>query len=364
MPLSVIQKPGVDHGTTADKIVVLDGFGRLPAVDGSQLVNLPAASDSSAGVIELATDAEAQAASATNRALVPANLAATRDYTPTLTKSTSYSMAASDRGCLVKFTSAPATYSLLAAATAGAGFTTKVRNAASSGSITIDPSGSETIDGASTYTLNPGQSCWVVCDGSTWATVGAGISAIATSRLLGRSTAGTGAVEQISVGTGLSLSGGTLACTVTQTVAKIGHVSTSTPTSGPGTIPFDSTAPTNTEGTQFMSLAYTPTSSTNLLKIDVVFHGACDGDYPLMVALFRSGQSTAISTAMVDTYDVEDGAYAIPLTHLMTAGTTSTITFTVRAGTVSGTTYFNQARGGQTLGSTLLSSIFVTEYVQ
>jgi hypothetical protein len=37
----------------------------------------------------------------------------------------------------------------------------------------------------------------------------------ATARLLGRSTAGTGAIEAISIGTGLSLSGGTLSNTVT-----------------------------------------------------------------------------------------------------------------------------------------------------
>jgi len=41
------------------------------------------------------------------------------------------------------------------------------------------------------------------------------IQDISTGKLLGRSTAGTGSIEQISVGTGLSLSGGTLSCTVT-----------------------------------------------------------------------------------------------------------------------------------------------------
>jgi hypothetical protein len=38
---------------------------------------------------------------------------------------------------------------------------------------------------------------------------------MATSRLLGRTAAGTGAAQEISVGTGLSLSGGSLSCTVT-----------------------------------------------------------------------------------------------------------------------------------------------------
>ena len=45
---------------------------------------------------------------------------------------------------------------------------------------------------------------------------------MATDRLLGRTTAATGAVEQITVGTGLSLSTGVLSCTVTGTVTSVG----------------------------------------------------------------------------------------------------------------------------------------------
>ena len=41
------------------------------------------------------------------------------------------------------------------------------------------------------------------------------IQNIATNKLLGRSTAGSGVIEQISIGTGLSLSGGTLSNTAT-----------------------------------------------------------------------------------------------------------------------------------------------------
>ena len=40
---------------------------------------------------------------------------------------------------------------------------------------------------------------------------------MATSRLLGRTTASTGAIEEISVGSGLSLSGGSLSATATNT---------------------------------------------------------------------------------------------------------------------------------------------------
>lgn len=41
-------------------------------------------------------------------------------------------------------------------------------------------------------------------------------TSMSTNKLIGRSTAGTGVMEQISVGTGLSLSGGTLSATVQQ----------------------------------------------------------------------------------------------------------------------------------------------------
>ena len=45
---------------------------------------------------------------------------------------------------------------------------------------------------------------------------------MATARLLGRTTASTGAIEEISVGTGLSLSGGSLTCTVSAPVTSVG----------------------------------------------------------------------------------------------------------------------------------------------
>jgi hypothetical protein len=67
----------LDVGTGASNVVQLDGSARLPAVDGSQLTNLPSASDASEtvkGVIEIATNTEAGAGLATDKALVPSNV--------------------------------------------------------------------------------------------------------------------------------------------------------------------------------------------------------------------------------------------------------------------------------------------------
>lgn len=62
------------------------------------------------------------------------------------------------------------TLSLLDVTTAGDGFAIVVRNDSGS-DVTIDPDGSEQIDGSSTYTLSDGGSLTVVCNGTAWYTL-------------------------------------------------------------------------------------------------------------------------------------------------------------------------------------------------
>lgn len=59
----------------------------------------------------------------------------------------------------------------ITAATAGAGFRYYVKNT-SLATITIDPSGAETIDGATTLAILAKQEFWVVSTGTAWITVG------------------------------------------------------------------------------------------------------------------------------------------------------------------------------------------------
>lgn len=65
------------------------------------------------------------------------------------------------------------TLNLLTAASAGNNFFVMVRNAGG-GDLTVDPSGTELVNGASTLTLHPGDSATVITDGSQWYTVGLG----------------------------------------------------------------------------------------------------------------------------------------------------------------------------------------------
>lgn len=90
---------------------------------------------------------------------------------PTNVKSATYTMLAGDKGGEINFTTAGVTLNLLAAATAGNGAVIGVRNSASSGDVTIDPNGAETLDGLVTRLLRPGDNVLLRCDGSGWRTI-------------------------------------------------------------------------------------------------------------------------------------------------------------------------------------------------
>ena len=92
-------------------------------------------------------------------------------------KTDNYTAVAGDLGKLIHFTSISAdkTLTLTAAATLGAGWFCYVRySAIASGAagyaykVTIDPNGSETIDGTATRRLYDGGTFQIVCDGSNF----------------------------------------------------------------------------------------------------------------------------------------------------------------------------------------------------
>ena len=86
-------------------------------------------------------------------------------------KSSNYTVVAADRGKVIECT-ATLTLSLTAAATLGGAFPFLVMNSGS-GTVTIDPSGSETIDDKTTISVAAGKSVLVVCNGAEFYTVGA-----------------------------------------------------------------------------------------------------------------------------------------------------------------------------------------------
>jgi hypothetical protein len=146
-------------------------------------------------------------------------------------------------------------------------------------------------------------------------------------------------------------------------VIAISNSQTGTVATGTTTIPQDNTIPQNTEGDQYMTLSYTPTSASNKLQIDVVAFGSSSANASMIMALFQD--STANALAAISQYAVggPTNNYSQTLKHTMTSGTTSAITFKVRIGLeAAGTFTFNGRSGGQLFGGVGSSSITVTEY--
>ena len=122
---------------------------------------------------------------------------------------------------------------------------------------------------------------------------------------------------------------------------------------------FDDTTPQNTEGTEWQTLAITPTNSSNKLLIEVVlnsmFHN--QATHKIGAALFQDSNADALSSGLRVGPTAQWGG-SIVFSHYMTAGTTSSTTFKVRFGTATAGTHsintdHNSARFNGTIGSTI-----------
>ena len=129
---------------------------------------------------------------------------------------------------------------------------------------------------------------------------------------------------------------------------------------GTTTMPYDDTIPQNSEGDQYMTLAITPTSTTNNLKISVVWFGSSNANMRFSTALFQDSTAGALAATAIF---VSAGSEVITnLTHTMVAGTTSSTTFKVRVGgDTANTTTFNGLAGARRFGGVAVSSIVIEE---
>jgi hypothetical protein len=84
-------------------------------------------------------------------------------------KTGAYTVISSDNGKVINCTANTFTVSLTAAASLGAGFNVSIWNTGT-GTITIDPAGSETVDGTTTRVLRPGEGTQIICTGTNWQT--------------------------------------------------------------------------------------------------------------------------------------------------------------------------------------------------
>ena len=146
-----------------------------------------------------------------------------------------------------------------------------------------------------------------------------------------------------------------------QLVQNVGTMNAAVAT-GTTVIPRDDTIPQNTEGTQFLTQAITPTSATNILEIEAVLMLSSSVTSDVIAALFQDSGANAIAVA--SQYATTNlGVMCLTLKHRMVAGTTSATTFNVRAGPMTaGTVTFNGASGGRYYGGVIASSITIKEF--
>jgi hypothetical protein len=133
---------------------------------------------------------------------------------------------------------------------------------------------------------------------------------------------------------------------------------------GTTVLPFDNTIPQNTEGDQYLSQAITPKDSNNLLEIEAVLHlssGAAGTQ--MSAALFKDSTANALAAAWGGRNNSADSITQVVLKHRVTAGSTSAITFKIRAGfSGAGTTTFNGQSSARIFADVAASYIKITEY--
>jgi len=158
----------LDVGTSANNVVQLDGSARLPAVDGSQLINLPSGAATLGALSDVDTTGQAAGDllkyDGTNWVAVPRF-----EVVTTVTASTALTVPEMEQ--LVRTSGSGITLTLPNIASnsipAGVRYQVKVTD---SNSITIAPNGGEFLEGvnASYATSGAKEALTVLCDGTGW----------------------------------------------------------------------------------------------------------------------------------------------------------------------------------------------------
>lgn len=132
--------------------------------------------------------------------------------------------------------------------------------------------------------------------------------------------------------------------------------------SGSATIPQDDTIPQqSTDGTQFMSQAFTPTAADSIIEVEVLANlDNQSGTYAMAGALFKDATEDAIAVGRTNSY-FTTGCQLL-MRHREVAGSTTTRTYKFKAGTPSAVVTAFNGYTGRLMGGEMNSYIKITEY--
>lgn len=126
-------------------------------------------------------------------------------------------------------------------------------------------------------------------------------------------------------------------------------------------IPFDNTTPQSSEGDEILTQSITPNSASNLLEIEVSMSFISGSSEEMVAFIVQDSNTNALITATQDSLGGGVGSFCFK--YFMTAGTTSSTTFKLRAGTRdTSTAYINRYFGGSRYNSTGHVFLSIKEY--
>ena len=130
---------------------------------------------------------------------------------------------------------------------------------------------------------------------------------------------------------------------------------------GSTVMPFDNTIPQNTEGVECITGSITPSSEFSVIDVDVSLISSLSVTGHVSVALFQGGVTGAVA-ASSSVIGFANSVCTIPLSYEMVAGTTSALTFSVRAGgSTAGTITINGSGGTGLFGGVATSVLRIKE---
>lgn len=184
------------------------------------------------------------------------------------------------------------------------------------------------------------------------------MATIADARIVGNNSGGASVPLALTAAQVLTL----LGISVTGKIAQLVHSFDGAVATGTTTIPWDDTIPQSTEGTQFYSVAITPTNASSKILGLAVLNWTASASNQLTAAIFKDSVADAIAAAT--TWPVGATTYSgtLMFPFCETAGNMTARTYKLRAGGASTNTLtINGSSAARKLGGIMVSGLFLFE---